>query len=132
MPIWPIYRALKQIAQHEFDDIVVNETILTLSTGVPAKLRLDVIDGSIMDVFISQSGRYSYHWDRRVIGIDEIYRHDNAPHLRWKRVATFPKHFHDGDEENVTESHIDDNPEQAIRQFLVFVRQKLLSTEDKT
>jgi hypothetical protein len=39
-------------------------------------------------------------------------------------VATFPKHFHDGSEEQVIESHLSEEPEQALRQFLAFVREK--------
>lgn len=41
-----------------------------------------------------------------------------------KYVETFPKHFHNGSEENVVESNISDEQE-AIREFLTFVREKL-------
>jgi hypothetical protein len=44
---------------------------------------------------------------------------------RWQSVATFPCHFHDGSEDFVSASHISQNPEEALRQFLVFVREKL-------
>ena len=54
-----------------------------------------------------------------------IYRHDNAPHKRWKVVATFPKHYHDGDEMNVGESHLADNPVEALREFLTFIQEKI-------
>ncbi len=127
MPILPTYKALKQIALHEFADIIVSAQIIVLPTGDPLKLRFDIVDGSLLDVFVSLSGRYSYHWERRLITTGELYRHDNAPHGRWRHVSTFPKHFHNGSEDNVIESHIDDNPEQAIREFLVFMRNKLLS-----
>ena len=49
----------------------------------------------------------------------------DTPHEKWKFVKTFPKHFHNGSEENVVESYISDNPEVAIREFLNFVRNKL-------
>ena len=49
-------------------------------------------------------------------------RHDNSPHKRWESVATFPKHFHDGSEMNVSESHLSEVPEEALREFLAFVR----------
>ena len=91
------------------------------------KLRLDIVDGSLLDVFISVTGRYSYHWERRLIGRGDLYRHDNAPHNRWRHVATFPKHFHDGSENNVVESSISDDHERAVREVLTFVRRKLLS-----
>ena len=46
---------------------------------------------------------------------------------KWRHVATFPKHFHDGGESKVVERHISDDPEDAMREFLTFVRHKLLS-----
>jgi len=107
--------------------VVVNAQILSLPTGDPLKLRLDIADDSLLDVYISVSGRYSYHRERRLIAAGDLYRHDNAPHDRWRHVATFPKHFHDGNDSNVVASHISDDPEQAIREFLTFVRHKLLS-----
>lgn len=58
----------------------------------------------------------------------DLYRHDNAPHGKWRAVSTFPKHFHDGSEDRVEESQISDNPEQALREFLSFVRSKLLDS----
>jgi hypothetical protein len=126
MVILEIYRKLEQIALAEFADVVVNARVYFLSTGDPHKLRLDIVDSSLIDVFISVHGRYSYHWERRLIGAGDLYRHDNAPHTRWRDVATFPKHFHNGSENNVEESHISSQPDDAIREFLTFVRSKLL------
>ena len=51
----------------------------------------------------------------------------NAPHDRWRHAATFPKHFHDGSESNVVARPPADEPEQAVREVLTFVRRKLLS-----
>jgi len=127
MTISTTYGALKTIALNEFGDVVVSAQIMSLPTGDPLKLRLDIADGSLLDVFISVSGRYSYHWERRLIGKGDLYRHDNAPHNRWRYVATFPKHFHDGSDGNVVKSSINDDPEKAVREFLIFVRRKLLS-----
>ena len=127
MPILTTYRALRTIALNEFADVVVNARIVSLPTGDPLKLRLDIVDDSLLDVFISISGRYSYHWERRLTSRGDLYRHDNAPHGRWRHVATFPKHFHDGSDSNVVESHISDDPENAMREFLTFTRHKLLS-----
>ncbi len=128
MSISTIYKTLETISQREFGDIVVSAQIISLPTGMPLKLRFDIVDGSLLDVFILVSGRYSYHWERRLIPANDLYRHDNAPHKKWQYVATFPKHFHDGSEDNVVESHISDVPEDAIRDFLTFVRDKLLSS----
>ncbi len=126
MPISRVYAKLQTIALAEFGDIVDNAQVMTLPTGDPLKLRLDVVDGSLVDVYLSASGKYSYHWERRLTAAGDLYRHDNAPHGKWRVVSTFPKHFHDGSEDNVGESHISDSPDQALREFLSFVRAKLL------
>ena len=126
MPILDTYNRLATIALNEFADIVVNAQVFALPTGDPLKLRLDIVDGSLLDVFISTSGRYSYHWERRLITAGDIYRHDNAPHDVWRHVATFPKHYHAGNERTVVASHISDVPEEVLREFLSFVRRKLL------
>lgn len=68
--------------------------------------------------------RYSFHWERKMID-NTIYRQDNAPHKNWRNIKTFPKHFHNGSEENVTESTISNNPEKGLREFLEFVRKKI-------
>lgn len=114
-------RRLRQIAEIEFADIVVE----AFSPDVN-ELRIFLVDGSFVDVWFSLKleRRYSDHWERRAID-GTIYRHDNAPHKRWEGVETFPHHFHDGSEENVRESHISDEPEQALRDFLEFVRRKI-------
>ncbi len=126
MPILDTYNTLATIALDEFADMVVSAQVLALPTGDPLKLRLDIVDGSLFDVFISTSGRYSYHWERRLIAAGDIYRHDNAPHDAWRHVATFPRHFHDGNERAVVASHISILPEDALREVLSFARRKLL------
>ncbi len=127
MPISEIYNKLATIALGEFQGIVLQAQIIRLPTGDPLKLRLDLVDGSFLDVYLSPRGRYSYHWERRPIGKDETYRHDNAPHPRWRHMSTFPQHFHDGSPDHVVESHISRDPEQAIREFLIFIGHKLSS-----
>lgn len=109
-------QTLKDIAEIEFSDIV-EDVIVDLN-----ELRIMLIDGSFIDVWFSLklTGRYSYHWERRFID-GSVYRHDNAPHLRWKDISTFPKHFHNGSEDIVISSHISDNPELALKEFLGFV-----------
>lgn len=118
--IFEIYKRLCEIALKEFGDIVVKGEITRLPSGVPLKLRLYLLNDSFIDVWVSKE-KYSYHWQKG----DLVFRHDNAPHERWKYVKTFPKHFHDGSEENVVGSDISDEPEEAVREFLTFVRRKL-------
>jgi len=116
-----LYKKLSRIALEKFGDIVVEAEIISLPSGVPAKLRLNLADDSFVDVWLSGS-RYSYHWQRG----GSIFRHDNAPHPRWKHVRTFPKHFHRMREESVEESHLSDSPEDALTEFLSFIRREML------
>lgn len=112
---------LREIAELEFADIVAEAFIPDIN-----ELRVILTDGSFVDIWFSLklAGRYSYHWERRAID-GTIYRHDNAPHKRWQSVATFPKHFHNTGETNVVESHLSEVPEEALRQFLSFVRDRM-------
>ncbi len=121
--ILKIYKKLKEIALKEFSDIVADGEIVYLKSKEPVKLRLLLYDKTIADIWLSVKGKYSYHWEQRPEK-DKIYRHNNAPHKKWKKIKTFPKHLHNGNEENVVESNISDDPEKGLRQFLKFVREK--------
>lgn len=115
---------LAQIAAREFVDIVVATAIMR------DKLRVILRDGSYIDFWWSTRipGRFAHHWER--IHIDgAIYRHDNMPHPQWRNVSTFPQHYHEGHPGHVVDSLLPpDPPEDALRGFLSFARQKLAAT----
>ena len=113
-------KELKEIAEIEFSDIVEDVVLPDIN-----ELRIILIDGSFIDIWFSLKlkRRYSYHWERKFID-GSIYRHDNAPHKSWENVKTFPKHFHDGDEDRVRESYLSEEPREAIRGFLNFVKKE--------
>ena len=81
--IFEIYKRLYEIALKEFGDIVVKGEILRLPSGAPLKLRLYILGDSFVDVWVSKE-KYSYHWQKGNL----VFRHDNAPHERWKYVKT--------------------------------------------
>jgi hypothetical protein len=112
---------LREIAEVEFAGIVVEAVIPGIN-----ELRVILMDGSFVDVWFSLRlhNRYSLHWERRAID-GTIYRHDNAPHLRWQSIATFPRHFHNGSEADVEDSRLSEVPEEALREFLTFVRDRM-------
>lgn len=111
---------LKRIIDTEYADISTDSII---SLG---KLRVFMDDCSFIDVWFSLKipDRFSYHWERRHID-GTMYRHDNFPDSSWQRVSTYPKHFHNGSQDAVKESHIDENPVVGLRQFMEFVRSQL-------
>ena len=111
----PDLERLGRLAQSEFPSIVWATTIIR------NKLRVALRDGSYIDFWWSRRipGRFAYHWERRRVD-GTVYRHDNVPHLQWQTVSSFPKHFHTGAQQTVTESDIPENPEDGLRQFLSF------------
>jgi len=113
--------ALKQFALTHFADIISEVALVDI-----AEMRIFLIDSSFLDVWFSprNPSKYSYHWERQHID-GTIYRHDNAPHVRWQYVSTFPKHFHNGTESNVIESQISAVPTEALYAMLTFVRGSL-------
>lgn len=118
-----MYEELIQLALAEFGDIVVRTETIGRRAGVALKLRLHLIDATTIDVWLSPDlNRYSYHWEQRAVrGL--LHRHDNAPDH--PSVFTFPKHFHNGSEDAIEASYIPDEPAQALRFFLSFVRNRL-------
>jgi len=125
-----MYEEQRAQAIATFPDIVSDARVLRLDSGEPLKLRLEIIDGSVLDIFYSVAGKYSYHWERTLID-GSIYRHDHAPHKRWQGIRTFPKHLHHGSEDAGEKSHLSDDPRMALEEFLAFVRGKLADTPPK-
>lgn len=123
-PLDWLWARLREIALAEYGDIVERADSLLSPAGRIRKLRLYIFDGSFVDVWVSGRGDYSFHWERRHIdGL--LYRHDNAPHIRWKSLPTFPKHFHNGQQDAVRESRIADLPEDALRDVLSEIRARI-------
>ncbi|MCX8183378.1 MAG: DUF6516 family protein [Crenarchaeota archaeon] len=120
------YRLICRIAETSFADIVngagFNDDYA----------RIFLKDGSFLEVWLYRNGslmeRYAFHWERTSVD-GKIFRHDNMPHAKWGRVETFPKHFHQGAEWNVVESHIPEEPLSAAEYFLNFARIKLRKGE---
>ncbi len=111
-----IYRWLVREGLRRFGGII--EDIVRIErAGVLVKVRVIMVDGSFLDIYWSDTGRYSLHYERRHLD-GSVYRHDNAPHPRHRGIATFPKHYHHGSEGNVTESYLPDEPVEAVKTFL--------------
>lgn len=111
---------LRGIIVNEYANIVSRIEIVHIN-----QLRIYLIDSSYLDIWFSLklNNRYSYHWERKNID-GTIYQYDNVPHLKWKDILTFPKHFHNKTEENVEESHISDVPKKAVREMMNFIKDK--------
>ncbi|MCX6649749.1 MAG: DUF6516 family protein [Candidatus Bathyarchaeota archaeon] len=122
MDVEALLSAMRETALDGYPDIVTDATIHRKPSGTIEKLRLLLVDDTFLDVWLSPSGRYSYHWERRGVN-GTIYRYDNAPHKRGGKRA-FP-HFHDGSEENVAERRLVEDPLMAFESILGVVRTKI-------
>lgn len=96
-----------------------------MPSGEPAKLRIELIDGSFADVWLSFSGKYSFHWDR-LENDGTIYRFDNAPHKAWANIATFPHHFHNKNEKTVIDSDMPLKQDMQMKHFMEFIRKNIM------
>lgn len=113
------YDKLIVLAMEEFSDIVAGYKMIS------KKLRFLLVDNSYIDVWFSKKRPYfSYHWERTMVD-GTIYRHNNFPDPQARKLKTYPKHFHEGDENVIKESYISDEVEEAVRQFLRFAREKI-------
>ncbi|MBI1299430.1 hypothetical protein GC175_31260 [bacterium] len=112
------------IAEVEFADIVTSVDVTEHA------MRIFLMDSSFIDVWFSLKmlDRYSYHWERRSLD-GTIYWYDNAPHIKWQDVTTFPHHFHNGHAAKVVASDLSLEPEIAFRPFLSFAQMKLRGNE---
>ena len=117
------FKPLQRIAEDNFADTVQSTAVIR------SKLRVLLRDGSYIDFWWSLviAGRFAYHWERTHVD-STIYRHDNMPDPDASEVRTFPQHFHDGIPGVITESHISPQPQEGLRQFLQFVRERLSSS----
>ncbi len=109
---------LKNIIETDFAEIVDEVIIKEIN-----EIRILLIDLTFVDVWFSLKikKRYSYHWERRFKD-NTIYRHDNIPHNKWKYVASFPQHFHNGTEGEVEESNISGDIVEGTYEFMQFIR----------
>jgi len=119
-----LYLIFESIAR-EYKEVVLETKILTLPSGEPAKLRIELIDGSFADIWISISGKYSYHWDRLEID-GTIYRYDNVPHKVWNYTSTFPHHFHNKEEKMVMDRDMPLKPDMQMKHFMEFRRKIIM------
>ena len=110
---------LARIAEIEFSDIV--DTTEFIGT----KLRIMLTKGDFIDVWLSRKllDRFGFHLEEESTGLS--YRYDNFPNTKWKYVSTYPYHFHDGSQDNVTDSsQFEKDVEKGFRSFMRWVRAK--------
>ncbi|MEK7172933.1 MAG: DUF6516 family protein [Patescibacteria group bacterium] len=109
------------VVEDQFLDIAIE-----ISKPSPEKLRLILRDKSFVDIRLSQNvkNRFDFHWERTHID-NTIYRYDNFPDTKFKKLETFPCHFHFQKENKVIVSPFSKNLPNAFVDFMEFVRQEM-------
>jgi len=98
------------ICSAEFPEVVVRAFVADPRRG---RIRLDLRDGSCLDIHQKKGGGYSYHWQR----VSDTIRFNNAPHF--DHLETAPHHMHVGAE--VQPSDIRGVTEEDVRKVLQYV-----------
>ena len=119
-----------RIAEVEFSNIVLSTQDLS------HKLRIYLIDKSFIDFSYTtelENQRFAIHWERTHID-KMIYRLDNTPDRKWRKVKTFPVHFHNKAYDKVVISPfpMDENLslKNIFRGFLRFARKQITDVQD--
>lgn len=109
-------RSLAKVAVDEFSSLLRENPIL-----LPDRLRLVLVDGSLLDVRYPTRTKYSFHWQRK----DRSVRINTAEHH--PDLSTFPRHIH-LDERTVVPDNLtklESLPEQNLRAVLLWIKQEL-------
>ncbi len=111
---------LRRIAEVEYADIVVD------SQPLGEKVRLFLFDASYVDIWLSKKieGHFGYHWERSHLD-GRMYRYDNFANTAWRDVNTYPRHFHNGSQNEVEPAPFAEDPLIGFREFMSFVRDSL-------
>lgn len=122
--------SITAIATTEYAALVRSVEVVAWSRQKARLIRIRIIDGSYLDVRVTNSGDYSYHWEHRMTD-GGIHRWDNAPHH--SHVSTHPHHLHDGNEATIVESALPaTSVDDDIRYVLSFISSVILSDARRT
>lgn len=113
------------IATTEYATLVRSVEVVAWSRQKPRLIRIRMIDGSYLDVRVTNSGDYSYHWEHRMTD-GGIHRWDNAPHHG--HISTHPHHLHDGNEASIVDSALPaTSVEDDMRYVLSYISNLIFS-----
>ena len=110
-----------RIAETEFSDFVIS------TQDLGHKLRIYIFDKSFIDFYFTtelEIVRFSIHWERSHVD-NTIVRIDNTPDIKWRKISTYPVHFHDQKYEKVKTPPFDiknKSLENILREFLRHAR----------
>lgn len=115
------YHEIEKLINDEYSRFIIHSYFIKDDYGRIKKMRFELINYAIVDVYISVKGKYSFHYNSE----KNSYRHDNSPHH--SEISTFPKHAHLNDE--ITESNLPDDNLLAAKKFFEIVVEKFIKNE---
>lgn len=116
-----VYEAIRSLALKSYHRYIRDALLIRdRRSAASGKLRLLFKDNSFMDIFLSESGKYSFHWERRKLD-GKLYRFDNAPH----HPHIGMQHLHEGSEERIVSYPLKSDPVEAFKQVMAFVEKRL-------
>ena len=59
------FNCIVEVVRSDFSDIAVDVQLRFTTSGAVERLRIFLLDESFVDVWLSRSGKYSYHWEQR-------------------------------------------------------------------
>lgn len=111
---------IKEILENEFSDIIIETKDIHTRRSIGSnKIRCIIKDGSFVDIFVSQSLRFSCHWERRALD-GKIYRVDNAPNH--PEITSSPWHFHYGSDSMIKPFEGSTEIDKIIKSFFNLIR----------
>ena len=122
------YEAIRSLALKDYHKRVREAHILRdHRSAASGKLRLLFKDSSFLDIYLSPSGKYSYHWERRMLD-GTVFRFDNAPHHPHIGI----EHLHKGTEEAIVHYSINADPVEAFHEVMSFIERYFTDKERKS
>ena len=105
--------------------LVELKNIIRSSKITRNKLRFTFADQSFLEIFKSNNiiNRWAFHWERKHVD-GMIYRHDNVPHKSWKKIESFPWHYHFKFEENVIKSDFSNDIIQNVQKLIIIIKER--------
>ncbi len=118
------FEEIGRLAKRNFSGKIVSVRQINKATT-----RIEFTDKSFLDIFqsIKDPAKFAYHL-QLANGI--IFRLDCRPERKYKRLKTFPWHFHKKTEENVVVSPFLKDNKTALLEFFEFAKKELVSNKN--
>lgn len=105
---------------------IFGKKILSVRQINNVTIRIEFTNRSFLDIFqsIKDSTKFAFHLK---LTNEIIFRLDCRPERKYKRLKTFPWHFHKKTEAKIVASPFSQNNKTALLEFFTFAKKELVS-----